>query len=142
MLNQDAERENRRSKIILGIDDSRSMQVLLQGIICSAGFSYVGVSNGNDAMAEIAARNPFDVILLDVELPGIKGFDLCKRIRKHPKGKNVPIVFLTIHNTETDVEISKSVGANTFIIKPFTGKTLLQHLDYWSSRPAELPPER
>jgi CheY-like chemotaxis protein len=134
---QETETIDRRSKVILGVDDSRQMQVLLSAIICSAGYTYVGASNGNDALAEISARNPFNVILLDVEMPRMNGFELCTRIRNHPKGKAVPIVFLTFHNTVTDIEKCNAAGGNTFIVKPFTGKTLLQHLDFWSSKTAD-----
>ena len=125
---------DRRSKTILGVDDSDEIQTLLHAIIANAGYSFVSAGSGDRAMSEIVDRNPFDVILLDIEMPGMDGFTLCERIRKHPKGKSVPIVFLTFHNTVVDVEKCKSVGGNAFITKPFTGKTLLQHLDHWSAR--------
>ena len=79
------------------------MQKLLQGIR-HAGYTYIGVSSANKALAEITARNPFDLILLDVEMPGLNGFATCVRIRKSSKGKAVPIIFLTFNNTVTDVE--------------------------------------
>jgi CheY-like chemotaxis protein len=128
---------DRRSKTILGVDDAREIQTLLHAIITNAGYSYVSADNADRAMSEVVSRNPFDVILLDVEMPGVDGYTLCGRIRKHPKGKSVPIVFLTFHNTAVDVEKCKLAGGNAFITKPFTGKTLLQHLDHWSTRQAE-----
>jgi two-component system sensor histidine kinase/response regulator len=138
-MNQPTQPLDRSSKIILGVDDSREMQVLLQAIICHAGYVYVGVSSGNSALAEITARNPFDVVLLDVEMPGMDGFAACARIRKHSKGKTVPIIFLTFHNTETDVENCQTAGGNDFIKKPFTGKTLIERLDRWSSQAIYVP---
>lgn len=129
----------RRTKTILGVDDSREIQKLLQAILCSAGYTYVGASSSDHALAEIVSRNPFDVILLDVEMPGMNGFDACERIRKHPKSATVPIIFLTFHNTNTDVEKCKAVGGNDFIVKPFMGKTLLQHVDRWALQSSETP---
>jgi two-component system sensor histidine kinase/response regulator len=129
----------RSSKIILGVDDSREMQKLLQAIICHAGYVYVGAGSGNSALAEIAARNPFDVILLDVEMPGMDGFAACAQIRKHLKSKTVPIIFLTFHNTVTDVEKCQAAGGNDFIVKPFTGKNLIERLDRWSSQLIYVP---
>ncbi len=125
---------DRSSKIILGVDDSREMQKLLQAIICHAGYTYVGVGSGRNALEEITARNPFDAILLDVEMPRMDGFTACAQIRNHFKGKTVPIIFLTFHNTVTDFEKCKAAGGNDFIVKPFTGKTLIERLDRWSSK--------
>ena len=132
---------DRRKKTILGVDDSDEIQTLLHAIISHAGYGYVSASNASRAMVEIVNRNAFDAILLDVEMPGLDGFTLCSDIRKHPKGKTVPIIFLTFHHRESDVEKCKAVGGNTFIVKPFTGKTLLQHLDHWVSHPITPPPE-
>lgn len=130
---------DRSSKIILGVDDSREMQKLLQAIVCHAGYAYVGASSGDSALEEITARNPFDVILLDVEMPGMDGFAACARIRKHPKGTTVPIVFLTFHNTVTDLEKCQAAGGNDFMVKPFTGKILIERLDRWSSQTIYVP---
>jgi two-component system sensor histidine kinase/response regulator len=129
---------DRSSKIILGIDDSREMQKLLQALVCHAGYVYVGAGSGESALAEITARNPFDAILLDVEMPGMDGFATCARIRKHPNGKTVPVIFLTFHNTVTDFEKCKAAGGNDFIVKPVTGKTLIERLDRWSSQLIEV----
>jgi two-component system, sensor histidine kinase and response regulator len=133
-MTQPVQALDRSSKIVLGIDDSPEMQKLLQAIICHAGYVYVGASGGNSALAEITARNPFSAILLDVEMPGIDGFATCTRIRKHTKGETVPVAFLTFYNKVTDFEKCKAAGGNDFIVKPFTGKTLIERLDRWSSQ--------
>lgn len=130
---------DRRSKIILGVDNSPEMQILLQGIICHAGYTYVGVKSGNAALAEIAARKPLDLILLDVEMPRVSGFIACTRIRKHWKGKAVPIIFLTFNNTVADIANCKAAGGDAFITKPFTAKVLLQYIEHWLSRAAQSP---
>lgn len=127
---------DRRSKIILGIDDSSEMQMILHATINGAGYTYLHARSPAEALDCIAARPPFDVILLDVQMPEMDGFKLCSEIRKRPQGKKVPIIFLTVQNTVADFEKSKAVGGNAFIVKPFNAKTLIKHLDRWTSQAA------
>lgn len=130
---------DRRSKTILGVDDSSEMQAILHAMITGAGYAFAAAQDGAEALAQIAAREPFSVILLDVQMPGMDGFELCRQIRKLPKGRSVPIIFLTVRNTTADVENCKNAGGNAFIVKPFNSKTLIRHLDHWSQQSAAKP---
>lgn len=132
----------RRSKTILGVDDSPEMQAILHAMITGAGYAFTAAQDGPEALAQIAAREPFSVILLDVQMPGMDGFELCRQIRKLPKGRSVPIIFLTVRNTTADVEKCKSAGGNAFIVKPFNSKTLIRHLDHWSQQSVAKAPAR
>jgi len=125
---------DRRSKSILGIDDSWEMQAILHATINGAGYTYVAAHDGAEALDIIAAREPLHVILLDVQMPGMDGYEVCKLIRANPKGKRVPIIFLTVNNTVGDLEKCKAAGGNAFIVKPFNAKTLIRHLDHWSTQ--------
>jgi len=133
-MNQPAAPVDRRSKTILGIDDSWEMQTILHATITGAGFSYAGANSGAEGIDIIAAREPFSVILLDVQMPDLDGYEVCKQIRATPKGRRVPIIFLTVNNTVGDVEKCKAAGGNAFIVKPFNAKTLIRHLDHWSAQ--------
>jgi CheY-like chemotaxis protein len=124
---------DRRSRSILGVDDSWEMQAILHAAISGAGYTYVAANSGDDALSIIAAREPFSVILLDVQMPGMDGFEVCKKIRALAKGRRVAIIFLTVNNTVADVEKCKAAGGNSFIVKPVNAKTLIRHLDHWSS---------
>ncbi|HKT16546.1 MAG TPA: response regulator [Stellaceae bacterium] len=137
---EQTQKPGRPAKTILGVDDSEEMQTLLHAIVSSAGYAYSSAGGGDEALQKIGAHEPFNSILLDVEMPGMDGFTLCERIRAHPKGASVPIIFLTFHNTMADLEKCKKAGGNAFIVKPFTGKRLLQHLDHWSSMTVPAPP--
>lgn len=132
----------RRSKTILGVDDSAEMQAILHAMITGAGYAFAAAQDGPEALAQIAAREPFSVILLDVQMPGMDGFELCREIRKLPKGRSVPIIFLTVRNTTADVEKCKAAGGNAFIVKPFNSKTLIRHLDHWSQQAVAKAPAR
>ncbi len=127
----------RRSKTILGVDDSPEMQAILHAMITGADYAFSAASDAKEALDQINQRAPFSVILLDIQMPGMDGFELCREIRKLPRGRNVPIIFLTVRNTATDVEKCKSAGGNAFIVKPFNSKTLIRHLDHWSEQPAK-----
>jgi CheY-like chemotaxis protein len=138
-MNERKQEFDRRSKTILGVDDSVEMQAILHAMITGAGFAFTAAQDGPEALAQIAAREPFSVILLDVQMPGMDGFELCQQIRKQPKGRSVPIIFLTVRNTTADVEKCKAAGGNAFIVKPFNSKTLVRHLDHWSQQSAAKP---
>jgi len=125
---------DRRSKSILGIDDSWEMQAILHATISGSGYTYVAANGGTEALDIIAAREPFSVILLDVQMPGMDGYEVCKQIRASAKGRRVPIIFLTVNNTIGDVEKCKAAGGNAFVVKPFNAKTLIRHLDHWSTQ--------
>ncbi len=122
---------DRSTKTILGVDDSEETQTILRALIKGAGYSYVSALNADEAMALLDARGPFDVILLDVQLPGTDGYELCKRMRQSSKATSTPVIFVTVNNTVEDVQRSKRVGGNAFIVKPFNTKTLIRHLDHW-----------
>lgn len=133
---------DRRAKTILGVDDSAEMQAILHAMITGAGYPFTAAQDGAEALAQIAAREAFSVILLDVQMPGMDGFDLCREIRKQPRGRSVPIIFLTVRNTTADVEKCKAAGGNAFIVKPFNSKTLIRHLDHWSQQSVAKAPGR
>ena len=140
-MTQPAPTIDRRSKTILGIYDSWEMQTILHATISGAGFTYAGANGGVEALSIIAAREPFSVILLDVQMPEMDGYEVCRQIRAVPKGRRVPIIFLTVNNTVGDVEKCKAAGGHAFIVKPFNAKTLIRHLDHWSAQMAR-PPAR
>jgi CheY-like chemotaxis protein len=100
----------------------------------------VAANSGAEALETIAAREPFSVILLDIQMPGMDGFETCRQIRATAKGKRVPIIFLTVNNTVGDVEKCKAAGGNAFVMKPFNAKTLIRHLDHWSTQVAKPAP--
>jgi CheY-like chemotaxis protein len=131
---------DRRSKTILGIDDSWEMQAIVHATVTKAGYHFVAAEDSAEAMAIIAARESFAVMLLDVQLPDMDGYELCRKIRRTPKGMRAPIIFLTVNNTLGDLEKCQSAGGNGFIVKPVSARELLRHVDYWAVR--HIAPQR
>jgi len=124
---------DKRSKIVMAVDDSSETLLMLKDIIVGAGYGFVAARNGEHCLKRIGDARP-NFILLDVQMPEMDGFELCRRIRALPQFRDVPIAFLTVRKTEEDVRAGIATGGNDFIAKPFTVKTLLRHVDHWAFR--------
>jgi CheY-like chemotaxis protein len=125
---------DRRSKIVLGVDDDESNVQLLSSLIENAGFTFMGASSGSECLSLLSRVQP-RLILLDIEMaPGIDGFETCRRLREGPRLKSVPIVFLTGRKTGEDVKTCLKVGGNDFIVKPFDPVKLIDRVEYWLGR--------
>lgn len=106
---------------ILVVDDEASILQLVTYNLTRAGYEVVSAESGEEAL-QVAKREPFDLILLDVMLPGMDGFEVCKEIRK---GSAVPIVMLTARGEEIDRVIGFEIGADDYVTKPFSPRELL-----------------
>lgn len=126
-------REQRRHKIVMAVDDQSEVLLLTQSFIEAAGYSFVGAMRGRDA-AILAERMTLRLILLDVDMPEMDGYDTCRLLRGNPKLRGVPIVFLTARRTPDDVTKCLAAGGNDFILKPYDPDTLVERLEYWVGR--------
>jgi DNA-binding response OmpR family regulator len=116
----------------MGIDDSPEDLGLLNLILMGAGFSFVASSPAE--CFNLVLRCAPRLILLDIQMPDIDGFDVCRRLRSMPEVRQVPIAFLTALKTREDVKQGMAVGGNDFIIKPFERDKLLARVHHWTSR--------
>lgn len=118
----------------LVVDDEPDTLTTVSELLEHHGFEVLRASNGEQAI-EMAYEHRPDVIVLDVMLPGINGFEVCRRL-KDPSQKgsagydvHTPILMLTAKAKGRDVQYAKSVGANGYIKKPFQPLKLYQKLD-------------
>ncbi|HJV70319.1 response regulator [Ideonella sp.] len=111
-------------KTILVADDEPSIVVSLEYLLESEGYRVRVARDGNEALAAVQEALP-DLILLDVMLPGMNGFEVCKRVRETDGGRGVRIVMLTAKGR--DIEISKglALGADAYVTKPFSTRELM-----------------
>lgn len=123
------------SKIIIGADDAKENLLLEKAFLESAGFKFVGVTSGSECIALVCRVMP-RLILLDIQMPDLDGFETCRRIRALPDRRRVPIAFVTACKTESDLRTGLAVGGNDFIIKPFNRDRLIERCNYWTSRSA------
>jgi class 3 adenylate cyclase len=107
---------------ILAVDDTTPNLRLLEAVLVPKGYDVVSVENGLDALAE--AAKGVDLVLLDVHLPDLSGFEVCQRLRSDPATAALPIVMVTATATEERVE-GLEAGADDFVAKPFNQAELL-----------------
>jgi CheY-like chemotaxis protein len=122
-----------RSKIVYGVDDNPANLKFLEETLTEAGYTFVGFSGGLDCVSAIF-RAPPKLILLDVQMPVIDGFETCRRLRALPEGRAIPVAFLTGMKTREYVRAGVMAGGNDFIIKPFDRLKLLERVQMWTSR--------
>jgi len=106
-------------KKILIVDDEPSIIVPLQFLMQQNGHETVVAFSGEEAM-EIIAASPPDLILLDIMLPIIDGFEVCQRVRENPRWNSIRIILLTAMGGEANVAKGIALGADAYITKPFS----------------------
>jgi two-component system OmpR family response regulator len=109
---------------ILAVEDEEDYRELLEHVLSEAGFEIVTAPNGEEGLEAYAKENP-DLVLLDVNLPDMDGFDICRKIREEGPRKDVPILFCTIRSSVARVSEGLSRGANDYVVKPFQVDDLL-----------------
>ena len=111
-------------KSILVVDDDEGLLRTIQKILLSNGYSVLTATSGEKGIQIANLQRP-DLIILDVILPGIKGRDVCLRLKDDPITQNIPVVFLTNKDSPDDIKAEKAVGAATHLTKPVNAKILL-----------------
>ena len=109
-------------KDILIVDDDSDILELLSFHL-SNDYNVVCASDGSEALVKLNSN--FDLIILDVMMPVLNGFDVCKTIKKNPETSNIPVIFLTAKSTTDDEYKGLNIGAVDYIVKPISIKTLL-----------------
>lgn len=109
---------------ILIVDDVMSNVLLLKVLLTNEKFNIVTASNGNQALNQVKKENP-DLILLDVMMPDMSGFEVAQKLKADPEAAHIPIIFLTALNSTADIVKGFQVGGNDFISKPFNKEELI-----------------
>src|SRR5919204_2002924 len=105
---------------VLLVEDEPSVGELVRSYLTRDGYRVVWVRSGEDALAELD-RHPVRMVILDIGLPGIDGFDVCRRVRGRSQ---VPILMLTARDEEPDRVVGLEVGADDYLTKPFSPREL------------------
>jgi len=117
----------KRNRILI-VEDEESLLKLESIILTSKGYQVTGCSDGASALDEIA-RNPPDLVILDIMLPGMDGFEVCRRIRSHPESSRVPVIMLSARKNSQDIERGTQAGAEAYITKPFKSAQLISTIE-------------
>jgi DNA-binding response OmpR family regulator len=122
-------------KRILIIEDNIDLARLLAGHLRDLSYDVDLAADGNEGLAN-AERTAYDLIILDIMLPGIDGLEICRRIRERPP--YVPILMLTARSSETDRVVGLEVGADDYVTKPFSIRELLARVKAMFRRAEQL----
>ena len=109
---------------ILIVDDVMSNVLLLKVLLTNEKFAIATASNGRQALEQVEKENP-DLVLLDVMMPDMSGFEAAQHLKSNPNTADIPIIFLTALNSTADIVKGFQVGANDFISKPFNKEELI-----------------
>lgn len=110
---------------VLVVDDEPNIVLSLEFLMQQAGFEVVTAEDGESALRSVADGPP-DLILLDISLPGISGFDVLEQLRGDPLHARLPIIMLTAHGREVEREKGMALGADDYITKPFSTLALVE----------------
>ena len=115
-------------KEILIVDDEPGVAVAIQFLMEQQGHSVLVAQRGEDALDLIYKYKP-DLVLLDIMLPGISGWEVCEIVRLNPDYRNVKIVFLTARSAEVEIAKGLALGADAYITKPFSNEKLVARVN-------------
>jgi two-component system alkaline phosphatase synthesis response regulator PhoP len=125
-------------KKALVVDDEHYVTELIQFTLENSNFDVLISDNGEDAI-RIAEEHTPDVIILDLMLPGIDGFEVCKRIRNSERSGKIPIIMLTAKGEEVDKILGLELGADDYLTKPFSVRELLARIKAILRRLDDIP---
>jgi CheY-like chemotaxis protein len=112
---------------ILIAEDERDIRDLVAFTLRFAGHEVVAASNGEEAVQLAPKENP-DLILMDVRMPRMTGYDACRIIKAEPRLKDIPVVFLSAKGQESEIQTGLEVGAEEYLLKPFAPDQLTERV--------------
>jgi len=113
------------TKTVLIVEDTASQMELMSHYLRESGYSVISAVSAKEAIAKANEKAP-DVIVTDVVMPGMSGFELCRSLKRNPATVNVPIVICTSKNQEIDRLWGMRQGADAYVTKPFTRDQLVR----------------
>lgn len=123
----------KRSKILI-VEDEESLLKLESILLSSKGYDVTGVMDGKSALREIAMSRP-DLVVLDIMLPEMDGFEVCRQIKENPDTSAIPVVMLTAKKNSQDYARGMQVGADAYITKPFKSVKVVETIEELLKRP-------
>ncbi len=118
---------DKKPRFVLIVDDEPMIATLLRPVLKENGYDVEAVKSGEECLDYLGVRRP-DIIILDIDMPGIDGIETCKKIRADVRGGKVPVIFLTGLKTGEKVKAAMAAGGNDFVVKPFEAATVLARI--------------
>jgi|SRR5262245_5048637 len=111
-------------KRILAVDDDETALAALRQILGGKGYDVVTANSAEEALP-LVESGPFDMFILDVAMPGMSGFDLCRQLRAEQSTMDVPVIFLTAKGRLMDMAEGEDAGSDLYLVKPVLASKLL-----------------
>lgn len=112
---------------ILVAEDERDIRELIGFTLRHHGHTVLTAPNGEEALA-LALRELPDLVLLDIRMPRLTGYDVCRRLRAEPSTRDIPIAFLSAKGQEAEIQAGMDAGATDYILKPFAPDQLINRV--------------
>ncbi len=114
--------------LVLVAEDERDIRELIVFTLQLAGLRVVDVPNGEEAVKKALTVAP-DLILMDVRMPKVTGYEACKALKKEEKTKDIPIIFLSAKGQEAEISTGLELGAEEYFLKPFAPDELIRQVN-------------
>lgn len=112
---------------ILVVEDEAGIARMVQVLLEARGFSTIVTHSGSEALQRLA-DHPVDLVLLDVMMPGMDGYEVCRRLKADERWRHLPVVMLTAKDTSRDMVLGLEIGADDYITKPFNTDELIARI--------------
>ena len=116
------------AKKVLIVDDELNIVTALEFLLQKNGYEVMAAQNGDEALKRVESFAP-DLVLLDVMMPRISGYEVCRRMRERPEWKHIKIIMLSAKGREAEVSKGVSLGADLYVTKPFSNNELVGKID-------------
>ena len=110
-------------KAIMVVDDSETIRKFLSFALRALGFSVVSARDGMDALEKLS-QNKVDLVITDLNMPNMDGFEFLKALREDTQYCHVPIIILSSLNSSQEIEMGMQLGASSYLVKPFDQKRI------------------
>ncbi len=112
------------AKKVLIVDDEVNIVTALEFLLQKSGYEVMAAQNGDEALKRVESFAP-DLVLLDVMMPRISGYEVCRRMRERPEWRHIKIIMLSAKGREAEVSKGVSLGADLYVTKPFSNNELV-----------------
>ena len=131
------ETTTKKPKVLI-IDDSPTIRLIVKGVFERAGFDVSFASEGGEGV-RLALMNPPNIIILDIMMEGLQGFEVCKMLRANSSMRRTAIIVISGKSYKPDIDKAIELGADSYVIKPFTPDEILkiavEHMNERASQP-------
>jgi two-component system alkaline phosphatase synthesis response regulator PhoP len=138
MLSAQNQQYKTMTKTVLIVDDEKDIRDLLAYNLSKEGFAVLTAADGNEALSQLE-NHKVSIVVLDIMMPGLDGFEVCKRIRANKLWENLPVIFLTARSSEIDQIVGLELGADDYIQKPVSARVLVARVKSFLRRSSNAP---